>query len=206
VYGVCGLCGSKLIYDGLTHSWVCPVCGVVYGYEAIASRTHLSHVAPLDGVASGRASSEVVRRARLLFGSAVASELRKLDRAFASEVLEALEALVEKREYRVPWRALRKAVEVASKCGLSVDLTAIRERRVRGEIERFVRENRLPVDPGEVWSLALKHRSLWAGRRAATIAKVFTYIYCARRGIKVKLDPKTLKLARILEKVVDTCG
>lgn len=198
----CPVCGSGLVFDGLTHSYVCPGCGLVYDYELVPSRTHLTHAAPPDRRFFGRLRPGVVERAAELFGSSVAAELMGMRGPEAEEVLRALEAAVLKRDYSVSWRALRRALEIASRHGLATDLAGLRGERVRSEIERLVRELGLPVDPGEVWRLAVANRELWAGRRASTVAKVFTYIYCRRRGIEVRLDPRTARLAQALERVV----
>lgn len=199
----CMYCGSNLIYDDRTHSYVCPVCGIVYGYEMLPSHSHLSHVSPLDQV-SGKLDREVAEKAIELFGSTIAVELSKLKGVKAREVMKALEMLVEKRNYNVSWKAIRKAVEIASKYKLKIDFDALREKRVRDEIHRFVEEHGLPVNPDDIWIFALRYRNLWAGRKARTIAEVFTYIYCRRKGINIEnVKSRIIKLAQLIEKAIN---
>jgi len=198
----CRYCGAKLIFDYETHSYVCPVCGVVYDYEMLPSYVQLSHSAPLEQNRD-KLDSEVVEKAAELFGRSVAKELSRMDRIRAEEVLKALEAIVMKRNYDVSWEAMRKAIEIASKHRLKVELDELRERRVREEIERFVKESGLDVDPKEVWYFAVRHKRLWAGRKSSTLAKVFTYLYCKKRlGKEINLDNRTLKVVKALEKVM----
>jgi hypothetical protein len=189
----------------MTHAYVCPVCGVVYEYEMVPSYVHLTHVAPLERESTaGKLDIEVVERAKVLFGEKVARELAKLDRVQAEEILTALEVIVSRRNYSVSWKAIRKAVDIAAKHKLKVNFEAVRERRVKEEIERFVRENQIQVDPREVWYFAVRNKNLWAGRKAATLAKVFTYLYCKRKGIDININipSRILKLAEALNKVI----
>lgn len=199
----CPYCGARLVFDSFTHAYVCPVCGVVYEFEMMPSYTQLSHVAPLDNKVSGKLDADIVEKAVMLFGESVALELKKIrNKTEAKEVLKVLESMAKKREYTASWRVIRKATEIASKYRL-VDLSSIREQRVKSEIKRFITDNKIPVDPEDVWVFAVSHKNLWAGRKATTIAMVFTYIYCKRRGIKIgKVKPRIEKLANMLEKVI----
>jgi len=199
----CRYCGATLIFDSETYSYVCPVCGVVYDYGMLPSYAQLSHVAPLERQDQEKLSSEVVKRASELFGKSVAKELLKMDRIHAEEVLRALEAIVNKQNYTVSWDAMRKAIEIASKHRLATDIEELREKRIREEIERFVREAELNIDPKEVWYFAVRYKRLWAGRKSSTLARVFTYLYCKKRlGIDIKLESRIVKVAKALEKVL----
>jgi len=200
----CRYCGAMLIFDSETHSYVCPVCGVVYDYDMVPSYVQLSHVAPLERQVQEKISSEVIERAAELFGKGVAKELMRMDRIHAEEVLRALEAIVNKQNYTVSWDAMRKAIGIASKHRLAIDLEELREKRIREEIEKFVKESGLDIDPREVWYFAVRYKRLWAGRKSSTLAKLFTYLYCRKRlGIDIKLESRIVKLAKALEKVLN---
>lgn len=199
----CRYCNSLLILDPNTYSYVCPVCGVVYDYEMVPSYYQLSHTSPLTADEI-KLEKDVVARARRLFGELVAKELTKMGEPQAEEVLTALDALVNRREHRVSWSAVRKAVEIASKYNIKVDLEEAREKKIQAEIERFVADQGLDIDHREVWFFAVRYKHLWAGRKSSTIAKIFTYLYCKKRlNIEIKLDGKHLKIARALERVLE---
>lgn len=201
----CNYCGAKLVFDEETHSYVCPVCGIVYGYEMFPSYDQLMHSAPLEPPEQSKLDVEIIERASKLFGESVAAELSKMDKTHAEEVLGVLEAIVKKRNYKASWMAVRRAVEIASKHKLKVDLDELREKRIYEEIEKFVKEAGLDdVNPKEVWYFALKYKRIWAGRKSSTLAKIFTYLYCRKKlGRDIKLEGKVLKVAKALEKVLD---
>jgi len=200
----CRYCGAGLIFDPETYAYVCPNCGIVYGYEMLPSYAQLKHVTVLDSKSEYKLDREVIERAREIFGETVAKELSRLDKRYAKEVLTALESIINKSTYRVSWNVLRKALEIAEKYNMDTDLEEIREKRIREEIEKFVKEECPEVDPNEVWYFTIKYKKLWAGRKSSTVAKIFTYIYCKKKLNKeIKLDSRTLRVARTLEKVMD---
>jgi len=110
----CPVCGSGLVFDGLTHSYVCPSCGLVYDYELVPSRTHLTHAAPPDRRFFGRLRPGVVAE-ELLRAVAGLPELVKRIRSdlggLPEDVRRALRPFEEYYE-AVTRELLRIAVEV----------------------------------------------------------------------------------------------
>lgn len=150
-----------------------------------------------------KVDNEVVEKATALFGEKVAKELRQYRREKAEEILRALEFIVKRRYYRVSWSAIKKALEIASKCSLDVDLEALREQMLLDEIRKIVKRENLPADPEDIFMLALRHKNLWAGRKSSTIALVFTYIYAKEKlGKEIPVKPRLRKLIRQMYKVV----
>jgi len=197
----CPYCGVNLVLDQSTHAYVCPVCGLVLDYEMLPSYTQLQHVAPL--VLSPDLEDEVVRRAVDLFNKKVAKEVKKLGGEIADEALEALQSVVEKKQYTVSWEALRAISEVKQKYEARTNIDELRERDVWRNIIEFIKRENLSVKPEEVYALAVKYKSLWSGRKAPTIATIFTCIYVKRKlGIEVKVKPRLQKLIKLFEKIL----
>ena len=147
---------------------------------------------------------EVVSRAQKLFEKYVAKDFANIEEPYAHEMKEILGGVVIKREYRLPWSAIKKYREVAQKSVQVAGLEEEREKRVQEEIKKFVEEQNLGIDYREVWFFAVRYKRLWAGRKAATIARIFTYLYCKKRLNKeIKIDARSSRIARALEKVLE---
>jgi len=200
----CPYCRVNLILEPQTYAYICPICGTVYDYEMNPSYVQLQHVAPFEPKQTTHyLDMEVIERAAKRFGEGVAKEIKKLKQEKAEEVLKALEYLVAKRKYKISWEALRKAVEIARKYDLKVDLDALREQKIRDEIEEIIKREELPITVDEVYEFAVRYKKIWSGRKASTIATIFTYIYAKRKlGIEIKVKPRIRKLIKIVETLI----
>ena len=200
---VCPYCGSPLIYDEETMSYICPKCGYVFGYETIASFSHLSHVTPASEY---KPPDEALAVAASLLSKEVANEigLSSSTSKSAQEITMALYSVVTEDTRKIPMSVMKKALEVARRAGLNLamEMERIREKRVKEEITEKIIEYGLDLDPDEVFDIALLYKHLWAGRRSSTIAWVFLYLVGKKKGIKVPIPPRILKIAKLFSRVV----
>lgn len=201
----CPYCGTPVILDYTTHEYVCPNCGTVFGYEMLPSYAQMKEYVSIPQV---RVDGDVIRRAYEMFNAEVVKELRKIRKDKVEEVYHALESLVKKRDFRVSWDAIRKALEIARKCNLEIDLEELRNREVYENIKLFVATiEGVNIDPEEVMKLAMKYRNLWSGRKPDTIATVFTLIYAKMKGVdlNINVNSRIKKLMKMYEKVISMC-
>ena len=200
----CPYCGSRLIFDSKTHAYICPVCGIVFDYEMVPSYAQLQHSAPLELTqTTQKLEDEVVEKASIIFGEKIAKEIKKVGREKAEEVLRALELLVKKKRYKVSWEAIRAATEIANKYSLKIDLDVLREQEVLENIKRVVEKEKLPVTLEEIYNFALRFKNLWSGRKASTVAIIFTYIYVKKKlHHEIKVKPRLRNLIKLMEKII----
>lgn len=195
------------MFDSATMEYVCPVCGVVVGYEMIPSFTHSTHVERFS--TKRRLDDDVIELAEEIFSEDVLKELRRLRKNRYEYLLQVLDAVIRKNDYSIDWSVLRKAMEVAKSCGVKVNISEIRSEQVLSAITSVVSTYCPDVSAEDVYLFATKHKDLWSGRKPETVALVFTYLYMKyklRRDVNIPLRPNTRKLIKIFEKLLSERG
>jgi hypothetical protein len=193
----CVSCGSRVVYDEISQSYVCPSCGLVYGFSETFSYEQVMHVAPASY--TPKYDANVVKRAAELFGWSVAKEFKRMKKERARKVLEVLD-MFRSREVNVEvgWDEIREAIRIIRQHKLDIDLEKVREIKVHKEISSLVNGNEKLTN--DIWSFALLNKKTWSGYKASTVAKIFTYIYCKKNNININanIEKKYIKLADIL--------
>ena len=197
----CPLCGHYLIK--YFSELVCPACGCVVSYDFRPSVVERKFYSPLSKEYTSTLPKELVDKIHEKFKRDF-KELSRYDKVFAEEVVRALESIVYGVEEEVSWDALRVALEIARKYRLPVDkVVEIRRKRVEKELEKLAKvleEENVPVSRDELLKYAYKHKEMWSGRKAKTVAYMIAGLLMIRKGLEEKakkiLPPKIYRLVK----------
>lgn len=182
----CIYCGVNLVLD--KHQYVCPVCGIVYGPEYVCTPTQ--YVVTLS-----RTESEIRRYLREAESRFNLSDPEK----------KLLKELLRYKRYRLSYDELRRVVQSIRNSETYRDLSQARSRLVYEAIVRLVSDNNLSMDANSVFEFAARHRDLWSGRKPATVAAMFIYLYAKifeKREIELQLSPHLKTAITYLEKTI----
>jgi len=202
----CPYCGGQLIQDSETMAYVCPFCATVFDYVMLPSVKQSTYIEKTTRYRFDNKTEQLIEE---LFYGTIPRELRRMRKDNAMRIMKTLEALVKKRLNNVDWNTVRKAIELAKKYRINIDLSSIRSEQVLNSIKNLIETHNLNIDAEKIYLFTIKHRDLWSGRRPENIATIFTYLYAKHKlgiEIQIPMSQSTKKYIKIFEKILRERG